>query len=253
MSRPQRCVTTSSYSLHALTHQTKETTITHLSPMPHELDYLDVLRRLFTSEDELLFDLADITTSFPFLLSQHFAGKVQLILYGMKQNEVSQMVRSWYSFPIMQQRKEYGTLMVAPGIEQPKKPFLPSPVISILRSHCGAMLALFEHQLLLQGTTAPAAEERRPCEPLTPRQREVLTLMSQGYEERDIAKRLHISPTTVETHRQNIYGRLGVHTRYDALRVGYQQQIFTPLDAISEEPQSQKTRKPSPRKEWRLP
>ena len=251
MFHPQRCVPSSLRPLNACTQQPKETAITQQSFMYHEPDYMEVLRHLFTSEDELSLDLARITTSFPFLLAQHFAGKVQLVLFGTKQKEVSQMTPFWHSFPIMYQRKEYGMLMVAPDSKQPERPFLPSAVISILKFHCGAMLALFEHRILLQGTTAPVTEERRLFDSLTRRQREVLTLMSQGYEERDIAKRLHISTTTVESHRQNIYVRLGVHTRQDALRVGYQQNLFTPLDAISEESQSQKTWKPSPRKKRR--
>jgi DNA-binding NarL/FixJ family response regulator len=46
---------------------------------------------------------------------------------------------------------------------------------------------------------------------LSPRQLEVLTLISQGSSTRDIARALHISIKTVETHRTQLMRRLNVH------------------------------------------
>jgi len=59
---------------------------------------------------------------------------------------------------------------------------------------------------------------------LTPRQREVLTLISEGYSTKDIAGTLGISVKTVETHRAQLMERLGIHdvaglVRY-AIRTG---------------------------------
>jgi len=59
---------------------------------------------------------------------------------------------------------------------------------------------------------------------LTPRQREILQLIAEGHTMKDIAGRLHLSINTVNTHRQQLMDRLGIHdkagpTRY-AVRIG---------------------------------
>jgi DNA-binding NarL/FixJ family response regulator len=63
-----------------------------------------------------------------------------------------------------------------------------------------------------------------PSIELTPRQREVLTLVAEGYSTRDIARTLGISVKTVETHRAQLMERLNIHdvaglVRY-AIRTG---------------------------------
>ncbi len=52
---------------------------------------------------------------------------------------------------------------------------------------------------------------RKPLERLTPRQREVLCLLSQGFATRDIASRLSLSVKTIESHRAEVMKRLGLH------------------------------------------
>ena len=47
---------------------------------------------------------------------------------------------------------------------------------------------------------------------LTGRQREVLQLTAEGMSTRDIAEQLKVSIKTVETHRQKIMSKLGVHS-----------------------------------------
>lgn len=46
---------------------------------------------------------------------------------------------------------------------------------------------------------------------LTPRQREVLQLIAEGHATKAIARRLHISVKTVETHRAQLMQRLDIH------------------------------------------
>jgi DNA-binding NarL/FixJ family response regulator len=48
-------------------------------------------------------------------------------------------------------------------------------------------------------------------EALTPRQREILQLVAEGYTSKAIAQRLGLSYRTVESHRSQIMERLGVH------------------------------------------
>jgi DNA-binding NarL/FixJ family response regulator len=67
-------------------------------------------------------------------------------------------------------------------------------------------------------------QQTDPLAQLTPRQREVLRLIAEGHSNKVIAKKLHISPKTVETHRTQLMERLNIHdiaglTRF-AIRVG---------------------------------
>jgi DNA-binding NarL/FixJ family response regulator len=65
-------------------------------------------------------------------------------------------------------------------------------------------------------TTANA----RLFEELTPRERDVLALLSDGYGNRAIAERLGLSEHTVKFHLASIYGKLGASTRTEAVRRG---------------------------------
>ena len=52
---------------------------------------------------------------------------------------------------------------------------------------------------------------------LSAREKEVLNLLSRGYSNKDVAKALFISEKTVKTHLKNIYGKLSVHSRAEAI------------------------------------
>lgn len=52
---------------------------------------------------------------------------------------------------------------------------------------------------------------------LSPREQEILVLISQGLTMRQIATRLEISPRTVETHMAKLYRKLAVRTRVQAV------------------------------------
>ncbi|HET7759821.1 MAG TPA: helix-turn-helix transcriptional regulator [Gaiellaceae bacterium] len=56
-------------------------------------------------------------------------------------------------------------------------------------------------------------DERRRLPRLTRREREVLELVGEGHSNAEIAERLWISPGTVRKHLDNVYAKLGVHTR----------------------------------------
>jgi two-component system nitrate/nitrite response regulator NarL len=49
--------------------------------------------------------------------------------------------------------------------------------------------------------------------PLSPRQREIASLVAQGFPTKAIGAALHISPWTVATHLRRLYLRFGVNTR----------------------------------------
>ena len=54
-------------------------------------------------------------------------------------------------------------------------------------------------------------------EPLSERELEGLVLIDQGLSNREIAERLTVAISTVKTHINNIYGKLGVQTRVQAI------------------------------------
>jgi LuxR family maltose regulon positive regulatory protein len=62
-----------------------------------------------------------------------------------------------------------------------------------------------------------AALRRAGIEPLSERELEVLRLLPTALSRPEIAERLYISPNTVRFHLKNIYNKLGVHTRADAI------------------------------------
>ncbi|MEM7533396.1 MAG: response regulator transcription factor, partial [Chloroflexota bacterium] len=53
--------------------------------------------------------------------------------------------------------------------------------------------------------------QETPLNLLTPRQREVLQLIAEGYTTKEISKMLCISYKTVETHRSNLMNKFGIH------------------------------------------
>jgi len=63
------------------------------------------------------------------------------------------------------------------------------------------------------------ATERQRANRLTPRQIEILQLLSDGVPVGKIAQRLSMTPATLRTHMQNVLTRLGVHTKVEAVAV----------------------------------
>jgi NarL family two-component system response regulator LiaR len=54
-------------------------------------------------------------------------------------------------------------------------------------------------------------------EELTDREREILRLLAGGMRNDDIARKLFISPQTVQTHVRNLLAKLGVHSKLEAV------------------------------------
>lgn len=81
----------------------------------------------------------------------------------------------------------------------------------LLRLHEAAEMRRRLRAALVQLESKRAAGEM--LERLTTREREVLDLVAEGHKNGEIARRLWISPGTVRKHLENVYGKLGVHTR----------------------------------------
>ncbi|MCG3209495.1 MAG: Oxygen regulatory protein NreC [Anaerolineae bacterium] len=65
-----------------------------------------------------------------------------------------------------------------------------------------------------------------PQDPLTPREREVLTLIAQGLSNSRIARQLILSPNTVKTHRLRIYQKLNLNNRAGLVNYALEQGLL---------------------------
>lgn len=73
----------------------------------------------------------------------------------------------------------------------------------------------------------PRAAHDPPGDPLTPRELEVLSLLSQGLPNKQIAGRLQISDHTVKFHIAAIFGKLGAASRTEAVSIGARRGLIT--------------------------
>ena len=62
--------------------------------------------------------------------------------------------------------------------------------------------------------------------PLTRRELEILRLMAGGARTKILARPLHVSPATMRNHVQNIFGKLGVHSRLEAVAYANQRRLL---------------------------
>jgi two-component system response regulator NreC len=81
---------------------------------------------------------------------------------------------------------------------------------------------IYVHSSLLRVLIEPNQSQEKPGpapdETLTPREKDVLCLIVQGYTNREIADQLCISQRTVEGHRANLTAKLNIHSRVELLR-----------------------------------
>jgi LuxR family transcriptional regulator, maltose regulon positive regulatory protein len=80
--------------------------------------------------------------------------------------------------------------------------------------YAGRLLAAFGPE---GGSGAVTRSPQLLVEPLSDRELEVLAFLSEGLPNREIGRRLFISLPTVKSHTLNIYGKLGVHSRAEAV------------------------------------
>ena len=82
-----------------------------------------------------------------------------------------------------------------------------------------AIRLLLAGERLIPGDLARelARSDETPSEPLTDRQREVLALIAEGLSNKEIAKRLYLSEGTVKNTVSEIYARLNVRDRVQAV------------------------------------
>jgi DNA-binding NarL/FixJ family response regulator len=85
---------------------------------------------------------------------------------------------------------------------------------AIVSAHRGQSVFSAETISALTATAAPS-----PLDTLTDREQEVLTLMSTGLTNREIADRLNVAQSTVKTHVSGIFRKLNVSNRTTAVNL----------------------------------
>ena len=78
-----------------------------------------------------------------------------------------------------------------------------------------------------------SSTSERLREPLTARELEVLALVCDGYSNFEIAQRIGVTPTTVKYHLLNIFGKLGVRRRTQAVAVAVHLRLARPAWLMS--------------------
>lgn len=94
-----------------------------------------------------------------------------------------------------------------------EKPFDPETIVRRVRDALGASEARARARFDATDVDLPGSEN------LTPREREVLTLISDGRSNKEAGRHLGISPRTIEVHRARIMEKLGAKNAADLVRI----------------------------------
>jgi LuxR family maltose regulon positive regulatory protein len=84
-------------------------------------------------------------------------------------------------------------------------------------AYAGKLLAAFPKASAVSRRRDATPPPSPIVEPLSPREREVLQLIAEGLTNKEIARGLVLSVGTVKVHAHNIYSKLGVSGRTQAI------------------------------------
>ncbi|MFJ4807092.1 response regulator transcription factor [Streptomyces longwoodensis] len=81
---------------------------------------------------------------------------------------------------------------------------------------------------LSEPAPAPPPPPSEPPDGLTSREAEVLVLIAEGLSNHEIAQKLHVSTATVKTHINNLFAKIGIKDRAQAVRYAYGKGLVRP-------------------------
>lgn len=78
---------------------------------------------------------------------------------------------------------------------------------------------------VVQGFLGKTASRKRDVTGLTPKEKEVLQLIAEGFSSKQIAKNFNLSLNTIHVHRNNIMKKLGIHKQAELVRYALKEGI----------------------------
>lgn len=78
---------------------------------------------------------------------------------------------------------------------------------------------------IVQGFLGKSTSRKRDVTGLTPKEKEVLQLIAEGYSSKQIAKNFNLSLNTIHVHRNNIMKKLGIHKQAELVRYAIKEGI----------------------------
>ncbi|WP_428897808.1 DNA-binding response regulator [Parelusimicrobium proximum] len=78
---------------------------------------------------------------------------------------------------------------------------------------------------VVQGFLGKAAPSKKDPKSLTPKEKEILQLIAEGYSSKEIAKEFGLSLNTVHVHRNNIMCKLDIHKQAELVRYAIKEGI----------------------------
>ena len=80
---------------------------------------------------------------------------------------------------------------------------------------------------LLQDYLHRLDDSEMPGQPaLTPREKEILRLLAEGYSNKEIAEKLVVSPSTIHSHRTNLMRKLNLNSRHELIQYARQRGLI---------------------------
>src|SRR3954454_14642152 len=135
-------------------------------------------------------------------------GEVKTVFLGLPQEDaiIAEYIEAGASGYILRGDSPEALVAAIHEVQQGRGPCAPPVVTAVLRRIA----------VLAEG---PPAVAPPAVEPLTSREREILTLLAEGYGNKEVCHQLHITVQTVKNHVHNILTKLQVHRRRDAVRL----------------------------------
>jgi two-component system nitrate/nitrite response regulator NarL len=90
---------------------------------------------------------------------------------------------------------------------------------------------VYEGQIYFSGEAGIALEEYQKSSMidvpvLTPREKEILELIAEGYTNPKIAEKIFLSPFTVDSHRKNLLAKFGVKNTASLIRLAVEKKLI---------------------------
>ncbi|MGH2767349.1 MAG: LuxR C-terminal-related transcriptional regulator [Actinomycetota bacterium] len=143
----------------------------------------------------------------------HEATGAQIVLVAGRDDDLYILARA----------REAGASGVLPRLASPE---VVAGALQVVRAG-GFYMDRTRASLMVEQVQAHRERARKSGPLLTPRELEVLGLLAEGLSARRIGRRLELSERTVNTHVGNLYRKLGVSNRVEAVREGMRRGIVS--------------------------